>query len=91
MADAEWNSPSAKVRAPCPVAHCAVTTFYQQPLIQQDEGRFTFTKYLFGLLSGRMTETFAVFVQADIPQDSAETTFVPLGMTAKLVSVSADR
>src|SRR5271154_2950189 len=51
---------------------------------QRDEGRLTFRKYLFGLPSGKMTETFAVFVQADIPQVSAETTFVPLGMTEEL-------
>lgn len=91
MADAEWNSPSAKARAPFPDAHCAVPIFYQQKLIQQDEGRFTFMKYLFGLPSDRMTETFAVFVQADIPQDSAVVTFVPLGNTAKLVLIPAGR
>ena len=28
-----------------------------------------------------MTEIFAVFVQADIPLDAAETIFVPLGIT----------
>lgn len=38
-----------------------------------------------------MTETFAVFVHADIPQDSPEMTLVPLGMTVKLVFVLADR
>lgn len=42
----------------------------------------TFRKYLFGLPSGRVTEIFAVFVQADTPQDSAETTLAPLGNTA---------
>jgi hypothetical protein len=36
-----------------------------------------------------MTETFAVFVQADIPAVSAETTFVPLGMTEELAPISA--
>lgn len=46
-------------------------------------------KYLFGLPSGRTTETFAVFVQADIPQDSADITFVFRGMTAKVFLVSA--
>lgn len=90
MADAEWNSPSAKARAPFPDAHCAVPSFYQQALSQQDEGRVTFKKYLFGLPSDRMTETFAVFVQADIPQDSAVIILVPLGNTAKLASVPAD-
>lgn len=89
MADAEWNSPSAKARAPFPDAHCQVPTFYQQAWRQQDEGRITFKKYLFGVPSARMTETFAVFVQADIPQDSAVTILVPLGNTANLVSVPA--
>lgn len=37
-----------------------------------------------------MTETLAVFVQVDIPQDSAERTFVPLGMTMEVVLVVAD-
>lgn len=35
-----------------------------------------------------MTETFAVFVQAEIPQDSAEITFVLPGMTANMVLFS---
>lgn len=90
MADAERNSPSAKARAPRPVAHCAEPDLQQQALTQQDEGKFTFKKYLFRLPSGRRTEIFAVFVQADIPQDSAETICVPLGITAKCVSSLAD-
>ena len=56
-----------------------------------DTKELTFIKYLFGLPSSRMTETLAVFVQADTPQDSAEMTFVPLGITMKLRSISADR
>lgn len=51
----------------------------------------TLTKYLFGLPSDRTADIFAVFVQADIPQDCAETTLVPLGMTAKLGSRSANQ
>jgi hypothetical protein len=50
----------------------------------------TFKKYLFGLPSGRMTEIFAVLVHADMPDDSAETIFVPLGMTAKKQPHSVD-
>ncbi len=86
MAEAEWNSPSAKARAPFPDAHCAVPTFYQQVLRQQDEGKVAFKKYLFALPSNKMAETFTVCVQADIPQDSAVTILVPLGNTAKLAS-----
>lgn len=41
--------------------------------------------------SARTTETFAVFVQADIPQESADIILVPLGITKKLVSSSIDR
>jgi hypothetical protein len=48
----------------------------------QSEHSLTLRKHLFGLPSGRMTETFAVFVQAETPQNSEETTFVPLGITA---------
>lgn len=41
----------------------------------------TFRKYLVGVPSGRITETLAVFVHADTPDDSEETTFVPSGIT----------
>lgn len=51
----------------------------------------TFKKYLFRFPSGRMTETFAVFVQADIPHDSAEITFVPGAITIDSVSIGANR
>lgn len=37
-----------------------------------------------------MTKILAVFVQVDIPQDSAERTFVPLGITMRVVSVIAN-
>ena len=47
-------------------------------------------KSFFGLLSGSTTEIFAVFVQADIPQDSTEITLVPGAMTAMLISIPAD-
>jgi len=53
-------------------------------------GYFTFRKYLFALSSGRTTETFAVFVQAEIPHDSAELTFVPVGRTCE-AGVNASR
>lgn len=42
----------------------------------------TFRKYLVRLLSARMTVTFAVLLQAERPQDSAEMTLVPFGMAA---------
>ncbi len=63
---------------------------YRQTLVHQDKDWLTLTKYLFGLPSGRMTDTFAVFDQADVPEGSAETIFVPLGMTTILVLLSAD-
>ena len=49
--------------------------------------RSDFTKDLFRLPSDRTITTFAILVQADIPQDFAETVFAPVGMTATLDSL----
>jgi hypothetical protein len=50
-------------------------------------GEVTFKKYLVLLPSGRMTETFPVVLQAERPQDSAETILVPFGRAvAKIIS-----
>jgi hypothetical protein len=47
----------------------------------------TFKKYLVLLPSGRMTETFPVVLQAERPQDSAETILAPFGRAVtKLLS-----
>ena len=63
-------------------------TVWYQPF----EKRYCFNRMKVGLpsqniaLGSRLAD-----VQADIPQDSAEITFVPLGMTARLISVSANQ
>ena len=49
---------------------------------KRERSPHTLRKYLLGLPSGRLTETFAVLVQAETPQNSEDTTFVPLGITA---------
>lgn len=43
----------------------------------------TLRKYRLGVPSARMTDTLAVLVQADTPQESAEITLVPFGRTEK--------
>ena len=54
--------------------------------LRLNEDGLTLRKYFFGRPSDNVTEIFAVFVQADIPQDSAELTFVPGGMTIRHMS-----